>query len=125
MPAVLPAARDAHAAGTRIDRVLHQLGDRLEGIGLGERNDGDRIPVVADPQLAALAAAIPHRFPGCHRCVFRPITARLNCAFICEIMQPGAGSALAYRRAANRATLMDCLPASYRKTLPLTERRVP
>jgi hypothetical protein len=38
----------------RIDRVLHEFGDRLQRITLRERDNSDRIPIIADAQLAAV-----------------------------------------------------------------------
>ena len=53
MAAVLATARDRNGTRVRVDAVLDQLGDRLERIALRQRNDGDRVPVVADPEPAA------------------------------------------------------------------------
>jgi hypothetical protein len=46
----MPAARDGDIAGIRINAVLNELGDRLQGIGPLQRDDIDRIPVVTNPK---------------------------------------------------------------------------
>jgi hypothetical protein len=51
---VLAAARDGNGLGVGIDAVLDELRDGLQRIALRERNDTDSIPVIADPQFAAL-----------------------------------------------------------------------
>ena len=51
--AILAAARDDDRSGARVDAVFHELGDGLERVALRERDDPDRIPVVADPEFAA------------------------------------------------------------------------
>lgn len=54
----------------RVDAVLDELGHRLEGVALGESDDGNGIPVVADPKLPtllpgwSLSSLDLHRFPG-------------------------------------------------------------
>ena len=48
--------RDIRCAG--IDGILDQLGDGLQRIRLRQRNDRDRIPVVADAEFAPLIGAI-------------------------------------------------------------------
>ena len=52
MALVLAAARDGHRMRFRIDAVFHQLGDRLQWAALRQGDDSDRVPVVADLQLA-------------------------------------------------------------------------
>ena len=56
VPAVIAPTRDGDAARPRIDAVLDQLRNGLQGTRLRQRDDGDRVPVVADPQAAAGAA---------------------------------------------------------------------
>ncbi len=52
--AVFLAARDGDGFRVRIDRVLDEFCDRLQGIALRERDDPDCVPIVADPQLPAV-----------------------------------------------------------------------
>jgi hypothetical protein len=54
MRAVFLAARDRDGLGVRIDAVLDEFRNRLQGIALRERDDADRIPIIADAQLAAV-----------------------------------------------------------------------
>ena len=51
-------ADDRDTRGAGIDGVFDQLGDGLQWIRLREGDDRDRIPVVADAQLAPLIGAI-------------------------------------------------------------------
>jgi hypothetical protein len=53
--AVLAPARDRNSLGTCVDAVLDELRDGLQGIALRERDDANRVPVVADAQLAAFS----------------------------------------------------------------------
>ena len=46
------SSNDGDVTRPRVDAVLDELGDGLQGIGLGERDDGDRVPHVADAELA-------------------------------------------------------------------------
>jgi hypothetical protein len=46
--------RDRDGRSPRVDAVLDELGDRLQGIALRERDDADRVPIVADFELAAV-----------------------------------------------------------------------
>ena len=50
--ALRAAAGDPHVHGTRIDRVLRELADRLERMRLRVGDDRDRVPLVADSQRA-------------------------------------------------------------------------
>src|SRR2546430_16608708 len=60
MLAVLAAARDRNGLRVRVDAVLDELGDRLQRVPLRERDDTDRVPVIADPELAAIGGlALP------------------------------------------------------------------
>ena len=52
---MFPAARDGDAACMRVDRVFHQFRDRFQRVRLRKRDDGDRVPVVADTQPPTLA----------------------------------------------------------------------
>src|SRR6266513_2235096 len=54
MLAVLAAARDRNGLRVRVDAVLDELGDRLQRVPRRERDDTDRVPVIADPELAAI-----------------------------------------------------------------------
>jgi hypothetical protein len=56
MRVVFLAARDGDGLRMRIDAVLDELRNRLQWIALRERNDPDRVPVIADAQLAAVSA---------------------------------------------------------------------
>jgi hypothetical protein len=47
-PRLAPDDGDRLCSG--VDRVFDELGDRLEGVVLGEGDDADRVPLVADPQ---------------------------------------------------------------------------
>ena len=83
MPAVLAAARDRDGARARVDAVLDQLGDRLERAALRQRDDGDRVPVVADLQPTArrrLRALLPleiaHEPPSARGAVVRRLGRR-------------------------------------------------
>ena len=58
MAAFAATANDRDIRCARIDGVLHQLSDGLQRIRLRQRNDRDRIPVVADAQFATLTGAI-------------------------------------------------------------------
>src|ERR1700730_2657401 len=51
---VLTSTRDGNGLGVRIDAVLDELRDGLERIALRKSDDTDSIPIVADPQFAAL-----------------------------------------------------------------------
>lgn len=53
MLAALAAARNGDIARTGIDAVLDELGHRFQWVVLRERDDGDRVPVVAYAQLPA------------------------------------------------------------------------
>ena len=44
------SADDCDFSGAGVDRVLDELGDRLEGVRLREGDDVDGVPVVADAQ---------------------------------------------------------------------------
>ena len=55
MRAVLAAARDRDGLCVRVDAVLDELGNRLERIALRQRDDANRIPVIPDLELAAVA----------------------------------------------------------------------
>ena len=55
MLASLPAAGDGDVARACVDRVLDELGDRLQRVLLRQGDDGDRIPVVADAELSGRA----------------------------------------------------------------------
>src|SRR2546430_3984327 len=60
MLAVLAAARDRNDLRVRVDAVLDELGDRLQRVPLRECDDTDRVPVIADPELAAIGGlALP------------------------------------------------------------------
>jgi len=50
--ALRAAAGDPHVHGTRVDRVLRELADRLEGMRLRVGDDRDRVPLVADLERA-------------------------------------------------------------------------
>ena len=54
MRAMLLAARDGDDLGVRIDRVLDEFGDRLQGVALRECDDPDGVPVIPDAQLPAV-----------------------------------------------------------------------
>src|SRR5213079_2188132 len=56
--AVLPAARHRNCLRVRVDAVLDELGDRLQWVPLRERDDTDRVPVIADPELAAIGGLV-------------------------------------------------------------------
>jgi len=49
----LATSRDDDRAGFGVDAVLNQLSDRLHGIGLRERDDGDRVPIITDLESTA------------------------------------------------------------------------
>jgi len=49
---VFTAAGDDNVRCVRVDAVLNELGDGLQRIALGERNDANSVPVIADPQFA-------------------------------------------------------------------------
>ena len=53
MPAFFLAASNDDRFRPRIDAVFHQLGHRLEGVALRQGDDGDRVPVVSDAEIAA------------------------------------------------------------------------
>ena len=54
MLALLTAARDGNRLGMRIDAVLDKLRDGLQRIALRKGDNADRVPIVGDPQFAAL-----------------------------------------------------------------------
>ena len=54
-------ANDRDIRCASIDRILDQLGDGLQRIRLRQRNDRDRIPVIADAKFAPLIRAIARR----------------------------------------------------------------
>jgi len=66
MPAVLAPARDGDRARLCINAVFDELRDRLERAALGERDDGDRVPVVTDLELAARLAGLFQRAASVH-----------------------------------------------------------
>src|SRR6516162_2345843 len=61
--AMLPPARDDNGLGVRVDAVLDQLGDGFEGIALRERDNADRVPIIADSQFAPLRCLGLHSPP--------------------------------------------------------------
>ena len=52
--APLPSANDGDVAGPRVNAVFHELGDRFEGIVLGQSDDGDGVPVISDAEFPAV-----------------------------------------------------------------------
>jgi hypothetical protein len=54
----VPAAGNRHRARLSVDAVLDQLGDGLQGIRLRQRDDGNGVPVIADPQPAPRLAGV-------------------------------------------------------------------
>jgi hypothetical protein len=54
MRTVVTTSRDRHGVGTRVDAVLDKLRDRFERVGLGEGDDANGVPIISDPELAAL-----------------------------------------------------------------------
>ena len=65
MPSLLAPASERDVLRLRVDAIFHQLGNSLQRIALRQRNDGDRVPIVADFQFAAgwfLRC-------GCHGCL--------------------------------------------------------
>ena len=56
MRPLLLAAGDCDRLSVRIDAVLHEFRDRLQGIALRQCDDPDRIPVIAYAQLPAIFA---------------------------------------------------------------------
>ena len=61
MLAPLPPPRDGHVTCASVDAVLHELGHCFEGIALGQRNDGDRVPVVSNAEPSGGSRFV---FPG-------------------------------------------------------------
>src|SRR6266498_3858859 len=55
MLSLLLASRDDDRFSARIDAVLDQLSHRLQRVALRQRDDRDRIPVIADAQIPASA----------------------------------------------------------------------
>src|SRR6185437_11446509 len=66
MLAMFTTARNRDRLCVCVDRVLDELGNRLQGIALRQSDDADRVPVVADTQFAALGILCPRglRFRG-------------------------------------------------------------
>ena len=60
--ALLATAKNLDLLRSRVDRVLRQLADRLERMGLGMSDDVDRIPLIANLELATGGS-----FSGCGR----------------------------------------------------------
>ena len=51
---MLPAPGNRNICGVGVDAVLNELGNGLQRIALGKRNDADSVPVITDPQFAFL-----------------------------------------------------------------------
>src|SRR6185436_7612296 len=66
MLTLLLAPGDDDRLRASVDAVFYELGHRLERIALRQGDDGDRIPVIADAQVAA--GTLPAGFSdvGCH-----------------------------------------------------------
>jgi hypothetical protein len=64
MRAVLLAVRDRDGLGVRINAVLDEFRNRLQGIALRQRDVPDRIPVIPNTQLAAVFAFHFHTSSG-------------------------------------------------------------
>ena len=58
------APDDGDVLGARVDRVLDELGDRLQRAVLGKGDDGDGVPLIADAQPAATVLAPPRSLAG-------------------------------------------------------------
>ena len=56
--AAFSTARDGDDLGMGVDAVFDELGDCLERVALRKRDDPDRVPVVADPELAAVGGFV-------------------------------------------------------------------
>jgi hypothetical protein len=69
---VLAAAGDRDGLGVSVDAVLDELGDRLQGIALRERNDTDRVPVIPDLELAAVGMTAPVQASALELAVAQP-----------------------------------------------------
>ena len=67
---LLLAPGDDDRFRARIDAVFDQLGHRLERIALRQGDDGDRIPVIADAQIAAGTLPAGFRDARCHAALF-------------------------------------------------------
>src|SRR5229473_2470422 len=60
MLVVFATARDRDGSGLGIDAVLDKFGDRFQRVALRERDDANRVPVIANPQLPAIVLAGLH-----------------------------------------------------------------
>src|SRR2546423_15662533 len=90
MLAVLAAARDRNGLRVRVDAVLDELGDRLQRVPLRERDDTDRVPVIAGPELAAIGGLV---LPGGPRLRSPPgAIARVGEGFGRHPAPPGSGN---------------------------------
>ena len=69
---MLATARDDNGLCVCIDAVLNQLGYGFEGIALRERDNADRVPIVADSQFAPLCSL------GRHASHLRPELSEMN-----------------------------------------------
>src|ERR1700741_2937514 len=69
---MLATARNDNSLGVCIDAVLNQLGYGFEGIALRERDNADRVPIVADSQFAPLCSL------GLHAPHLRPELPEMN-----------------------------------------------
>src|SRR6516165_69074 len=69
---MLATARDDNGLCVCIDAVLNQLGYGFEGIALRERDNADRVPIVADSQFAPLCSL------GRHASHLRPELPEMN-----------------------------------------------
>ena len=78
MLSLLLAASDDDRLRTSVDAVLDELRHRLQRIALRQRDDRDRVPVIADAQIAArgrfggLFVARGHAVPSVEIAVVRP-----------------------------------------------------
>src|SRR5437762_7902644 len=59
---VLATTRDDNGPGVRIDTVLDQLGDGFERTTLRERDNTDRVPIIAEDRKST-------RLNSSHRCI--------------------------------------------------------
>jgi hypothetical protein len=60
MLVVFATPRDRDCSGLGIDAVLDKFGDRFQRVALRERDNANRVPVIANPQLSAIVLAGLH-----------------------------------------------------------------
>ena len=107
MLSLLLATGDDDRFRARINTILDQLGHRLEGVALRERNDGDRIPVIADAQIAAGARPAGLRYATSHAVLFSDPRVEAARATAFQIIRVARGNCEVMLQAGSRHQAFD------------------